>query len=157
MPTVEPDYEELLRLFNKHRVHYCVIGAYAVAFHAVPRFTKDLDLLVGPSLENGKRIIRALKGFGFGSLDLSSSDFDRPGRIIQLGYEPVRVDLLTSIEGCTFEQVWKHRVTGRYGKQRVAFIGLNELILNKRASCRQQDQADLEILEVQRRRTRKRK
>ncbi len=146
MQRVEKDYEELLQLFNKHRVRYCIVGAYAVAFHAVPRYTKDIDLFVEPSEKNAERIIQALEEFGFGSLKLTPSDFDRPGRIIQLGYEPVRVDLVTSIGGCTFKQVWKNRVKGIYGSQRVHLIGSNELIRSKRAAGRPQDKADLELL-----------
>lgn len=146
----ERDFEELLGLFNKSRVRYCVIGAYAVAFHVRPRYTKDMDLLVEPSLENGRKIVEALKEFGFGSLKLQPGDFAKPGRIVQLGYEPVRVDLLTSIAGCTFEQVWKHRVRGKYGKQRTFFIGRDELIRNKQLSGRHQDQADIETLSPKR-------
>ena len=142
----ERDFVELLRLFNKHRVRYCIVGAYAVAFHARPRYTKDLDILVEPSITNGARIVKALKAFGFGSLKLTAGDFVRPGRFIQLGYEPLRVDLLTSFEGFTFEQVWRHRAVGRYGNVRTFFIGRDELIRNKELSGRHQDQADLERL-----------
>ena len=140
----EQDFVELLRLFNKHRVRYCVIGAYAVAFHARPRYTKDMDILVEPSIANGRKIVAALKEFGFGSFKLTAKDFARPDRFIQLGYEPVRIDLITSIKGCTFQDVWKHR--GTYGKQRTFFIGKDELIMNKESTARKQDQADLELL-----------
>lgn len=146
MKEVEKDYEELLRLFNKHKVKYCIVGAFAVAFYAVPRYTKDMDILVEPSIENGKRILNALNEFGFGVLKLSTNDFSKEDRIIQLGYEPVRVDIVTSIEGCTFDEVRRNKKIGRYGKERVYFIGLNELIKNKRASKRKQDEVDLEIL-----------
>ena len=142
----ERDFEELLRLFNKHRVRYCIVGAYAVAFHARPRYTKDMDILVEPSIENGRKIVAALKAFGFGALRLKPEDFALPGRFVQLGYEPVRVDLITSIEVCSFERIWKHRVQGRYGSQRVWFIGRRELIRNKEASGRRQDRLDLELL-----------
>ena len=144
----ERDFEELLRLFNKHRVRYCIVGAYAVAFHARPRYTKDMDLLVEPSIENGSKIVAALKEFGFGSLKLTPHDFIRLEQFIQLGYEPVRIDLITSITGCTFEQVWRHRVQGRYGRARTWFIGKGELIRNKRLSGRHQDKVDIEILQT---------
>ena len=154
----ERDFVELLRLFNKHRVRYCIVGAYAIAFHARPRYTKDLDIFVEPSLKNGERLIEALKEFGFGGLKLTAEDFARPGRFIQLGYEPVRVDLLTSLEGFTFEQVWRHRALGQYGNARVPFIGREELIRNKTLVGRRQDQADLERLRPRRvRRTNTRK
>ena len=146
----ERDFEELLELFNRHRVRYCIVGAYAVAFHARPRYTKDMDILVEPSVENGQHIVTALREFGFGELKLTPEDFVQPGRFVQLGYEPVRVDLLTSIEGFTFEQVWKHRALGRYGKVRTSFIGQHELIRNKELSARLQDQADVEMIRSRR-------
>lgn len=147
MAPIEKDFEELLQLFNKHRVKYCIVGAYAVAFHAVPRYTKDIDLLVEPNEENGKRIVGALADFGFGKLDISPADFTVPGRFIQLGYEPVRIDLSTSISGVTFDQVWKNRVRSTIGTHKVQYIGLKELIQNKKASGRKQDLADLELLQ----------
>lgn len=146
MAPIEKDFEELLQLFNKHRVKYCIVGAYAVAFHAVPRYTKDIDLLVEPNEVNGSRIVAALADFGFGQLDISPADFAVPGRFIQLGYEPVRIDLSTSISGVTFSQVWKNRVRSTIGTQKVQYIGLKELIRNKKASGRKQDLADLDIL-----------
>ena len=143
---VEKDYEELLKLFNKYRVKYCIIGAYAVAFYTKPRYTKDMDILVEPNIENGKRITGALNEFGFKSLDLSEKDFSQKGKIIQLGYEPIRVDIITSIQGCTFKEVWKGKVLETYGKEKVHFIGIDELIKNKKASNRKQDQVDLDTL-----------
>lgn len=143
---VEKDYEELLRLFNKHKVNYCIIGAYAVAFYAKPRYTKDMDILVKPDIENGRRIVDALNEFGLESLGLSEKDFSKKGKIIQLGYEPVRVDLMTSIEGLSFGQVWRGKATGTYGKEKVYFMGIKEMIKNKRASNRKQDKLDLDIL-----------
>ncbi|MFZ2602849.1 MAG: hypothetical protein WAX79_02470, partial [Candidatus Omnitrophota bacterium] len=95
----EKDYEDLLRLFNKHKVRYCIVGAFAVAFYALPRYTKDMDILVNPGIDNGRRIVNALKEFGFKSLKLTEEDFSREGKLVQLGYEPVRVDLITSISG----------------------------------------------------------
>lgn len=146
MEKTEKDFEELLRLFNKHTVKYCVVGAFAVAFYAIPRYTKDIDVFVKTSKKNANRILDALNEFGFGTLKLSINDFCQEGRIIQLGYEPVRVDIITSIDGCTFDEVWKNRREGRYGKEKVYFIGLNELIKNKQASKRKQDKVDLEML-----------
>lgn len=117
-----------------------------MAFHARPRYTKDMDILVEPALENGQRIVAALREFGFGGLKLTPKDFLQPGRFVQLGYEPLRVDLLTSIEGFTFAQVWKRRAPGAYGRVRTSFIGREELIRNKELSGRRQDQVDLEQL-----------
>lgn len=142
----EQDFEELLRLFNKHKVRYCIIGAFAVGFYGRPRYTKDLDILVEPDIKNSEKIINALKEFGFESLSLTAGDFSQPYKVIQLGYEPVRVDIITSIEGISFKKIWKHRERGSYGSLQVFFIGLNELIENKKASQRKQDRVDLDIL-----------
>ena len=152
---IQKDYEELLELFNKHKVVYCIVGAYAVAFHARPRFTKDLDILVKPERENGVRIVNALREFGFQSPDLTEKDFSRKGKIIQLGYEPVRVDIVTSVDGCTFTEIWKNRKRGLYGRQQVSFIGITQLMKNKKAAGRKQDQADLEILREVKKKSRK--
>jgi hypothetical protein len=144
---LEKDYIDLLRLFNRHRVKYCIVGAYALAFYARPRYTKDLDILVQTSVENGKRIVRSLNEFGFGALGLTADDFVGEGRIIQLGYEPVRIDLVTAIDGCRFVDVWRSRVRVRWSGIIVNIIGLSELRKNKRASGRLQDLADLELME----------
>jgi len=143
---IEKDYEELFALLNKHKVKYCVIGAYAVAFYAKPRYTKDIDIFIEPSVENSEKIINALNDFSFKSLKLSKEDFRTEGKIIQLGFEPLRIDILTSIEGCRFEQVWKNKVVATYGTERVFFIGLDDLIRNKQQSSRLQDKLDLDLL-----------
>jgi len=143
---IEKDYERLLELFNKHKIRYCIVGAYAVAFHAFPRYSKDMDILVEPNLENGERIIRALKDFGFSSLKLKEGDFAGKGSVIQLGYEPVRVDIVTSVDGCDFKTIWKNKKVGRYGKERVFFIGLADLIKNKKSTNRPIDKFDLKAL-----------
>ena len=143
---VERDYEDLLGSLNKHKVRYCIVGAYAVAFYGYPRYTKDMDILVEPTLENAKRVVEALKAFGFGSLKLTAEDFIREGNIIQLGYEPVRVDILTSITGVSFKDLWKEKRAGKYGRQRVFFIGKDALVRNKKLSARKQDLADLDAL-----------
>lgn len=143
---VEEDFEELFRLFNKHRVRYCIIGSFAVAFYAKPRYTKDIDVLIEPGLQNGQKILRALEDFGFVQVQLSAIDFRSKNRIIQLGYEPVRFDLITSVKGCSFKQAWKNKTPGIYGREKVSFIGLDDLIRLKRKSNRDQDKIDLDVL-----------
>lgn len=143
---IEKDYEELLELFNKHNVRYCIVGAFAVGFHGYPRYTKDMDLFVEPSRQNGQRIVDALAEFGFACLNLKPEDFLDPSAIIQLGYEPVRVDLITSLRGCSFGTAWEHRRNGTYGQQKVYFIGLAQLIRNKKIAARPQDRVDLDRL-----------
>jgi hypothetical protein len=143
---IEKDYEELLGLLNKHKVKYCIVGAYAVAFHKKPRYTKDIDIFVEPTVENGKKIVDALNEFGFESLHLSEKDFVEKGSIIQLGYEPVRVDIITEIAGVSFSEAWNNRTEGTYGNETVFFIGLKELIKNKENTGRRQDLVDLDLL-----------
>ena len=147
----EKDFEELLKLFNKNKVRYCIIGAYAVGLYGAPRYTKDMDLLVEPAFSNAQRIVKALAEFGFKSLGLKEKDFIQKGKTIQLGYEPVRIDLITSIEGCDFQEVWENKTIGAYGKQKAFFIGFDELIKNKKKSGRKQDSADVAILMRRRR------
>jgi len=142
----EKDFEDLFASFNKHKVRYCIVGAYALGFHAEPRYTKDMDLLIERTTANAERILRALKDFGFSFTNLKVGDLTRKGNIIQLGYEPVRVDLLTSLRGVPFERAWKQKIKGRYGAQRVFFLGVGDLIKNKKAVGRRQDLADLELL-----------
>jgi len=142
----EKDFEGLLKLFNKNKVRYCIIGAYAVAFYAEPRYTKDMDIFVEPDKDNARRIIKSLSEFGFKSLALEEKDLIRKGKIIQLGYEPVRIDLITSIEGCDFKEAWNNKAIGNYGKQKVIFIGLKELIKNKKKTGRKQDSVDIAVL-----------
>lgn len=146
MAEIEKDYEDLLRSLNIHKVKYCVIGAYAMALYVAPRYTKDMDIFVEATPSNAEKVITALRDFGFHHPSLTAKDFSKPGRTIQIGYEPVRVDILTSIDGCVFEEVWKNRIRGSYGKEKVYFIGRADLLRNKTASNRKQDQADLEAL-----------
>jgi hypothetical protein len=140
------DFCELLELFNAHQVKAIIVGAYALAFHGVPRMTGDLDVLVGTTPENAERVMRALTEFGFGEVGLSTADFQKPDVVIQLGHPPVRVDLLTSISGVTWEDAWSGRIADAIGGVPAAFLGLEELRRNKRAVGRHKDLADLEAL-----------
>ncbi len=140
-------FAELFACFNARRVRAVIVGGYALAFHAKPRFTKDIDIFIDPDPENAERVMGALADFGFGDVGLTSADFATAGAIVQLGVAPNRVDLLTAIDGVTFDEAWAGRVQGNYGDQPVFFLGLEDLRRNKRASGRQQDLADLETLE----------
>jgi hypothetical protein len=141
------DFEELFACLRHRNVKALVVGGYAVAFHGQPRFTKDIDVFVEPSPENADRLLAALTDFGFGGLGLTVEDFATPGKIVQLGVAPNRVDLLTTIDGVTFDEAWHGRISGHYGNEAVDYIGLAELIRNKRASGRPQDLLDIEGLE----------
>jgi hypothetical protein len=147
MAGATKDFEELLGAFLRRDVRFVIVGAHALAYHAKPRYTKDLDLFVEPSSENASKIVGALEEFGFGGLGIGLSDFDRPGRILQMGAPPNRIDVMTAIDGVTFAEVWDSRVEGLYGSLQVPFIGYEALVRNKRTAARPQDLADLEMLE----------
>lgn len=145
--SVSKDFEELFTCLNARGVRAVIVDAYAVAFHGKPRFTKDIDILVEPSQDNAHRLLAALADFGFGSLGLKADDFAAPGRIVQLGYSPNRVDLITAIDGVDFESAWRGRIQGRYGSTAVSYLGRNELIRNKSAAGRPQHLVDLAALQ----------
>jgi hypothetical protein len=145
--NVSADFEELLALLNAHEVRALVVGGFAFSFHAKPRYTKDLDIWIDPEPENVSRLLRALDEFGFGSIGLKAEDFLSPGRFVQLGYSPVRIDLLTSILGVSFEEAWANRVQDMFGTTRACYLGKTELIRNKQAVGRAQDRVDVEVLQ----------
>jgi len=140
------DFKEFVELLNKSNVKYLVVGGYAVAVHGFPRYTKDLDIWIELSSHNADAIIDALAQFGFGALDLKPEDFLEAGRIIQLGYPPHRIDLITSLSGVTFEDCYRVRVQVDLQGMTVDFIDLDNLKKNKLATGRIQDLADLENL-----------
>ncbi|GAB6269475.1 MAG: hypothetical protein STSR0002_22170 [Smithella sp.] len=142
----QKDFKELLELFNGHKVEYMIVGAYALAFYGVPRFTSDIDIFVHPSPENAKKILSALADFGFSSLSLTIEDFQNPDSVVQLGVPPVRIDIITSITGVTWEDADKGKQEGLYGDVPVHFLGKEQYITNKRATGRKKDLADLESL-----------
>ena len=143
---VQKDFKELLELFNGHKVEYMIVGAYALAFHGAPRFTGDIDILVRPFPENAQKILSALTDFGFGSLNLTVDDFQKLNYVVQLGSPPVRIDIVTSITGVTWEEAAVGKQAGLYGDVPVFFLGREQYIANKRATGRKKDLADLEAL-----------
>ncbi|MGB5216706.1 MAG: hypothetical protein WBN66_00270 [Smithella sp.] len=142
----QKDFKELLELFNGHKVEYMIVGAYALAYHGAPRFTGDIDIFVKPSLDNAQRILSALSDFGFGALNLTIDDFQNPDSVVQLGVPPVRIDIITSITGVTWQESDKGKLEGVYGDIPVYFLGREQYIANKRAIGRKKDLADLESL-----------
>lgn len=141
------DFREFIKSLNDSHVRYLVVGGYAVALHGSPRYTKDMDVWVENSAENAARMVTALEQFGFASLGLAASDFLEPDQVIQLGYPPARIDLLTTAAGVEFQECYKSRVEVEIEGVRVNFINLENLKKNKRAAGRAQDLADLENLE----------
>ena len=143
---VQPDFRDQLALFDAHGVDYMIVGAYALAFHGAPRYTGDIDIFVKPDPINAQRIMAALEEFGFGSVGLTASDFESRDKVIQLGVPPVRVDIITSITGVSWEEAVTGRAKGKYGDIPVYFIGREQFISNKKALGRKKDFADLEAL-----------
>ncbi len=142
------DFRDLLLLRYEHEVEYLVVGGYATSVYAKPRYTKDIDIWVCPSLENGSRIVAALDAFGFGSLGLTQKDFASLDTIVQLGYEPNRIDLLTELAGLSFAECYARRERFRLDSQLiVSLISRQDLLLNKRAVGRPQDLADVAAIE----------
>ena len=141
------DFKEFIQSLNNNQVHYLIVGGYAVAFHGHPRYTKDIDIWIELEKENASKIIKALDQFGFGSLGLKEEDFLIEDQIIQLGYPPNRIDLLTSLSGIDFKICYVLRVQVEVEGVIVNFIDLESLKKNKQASGRHQDLADLENLE----------
>jgi len=131
---IQPDFKDLLKSLNAHKVKYIIVGGYALAFHGAPRYTGDIDIYVKPEAENANRIMKALEEFGFGSAGLTCEDLQNPDNVIQLGVPPVRVYIITSISGVTWEDAFSGCVDGKYGDVPVKYIGLNEFIINKRTT-----------------------
>ncbi|MBI5047363.1 MAG: hypothetical protein HZB54_00225 [Deltaproteobacteria bacterium] len=143
---VEKDFEEFIRLLNRHKVKYLIVGAYAVTFHAQPRNTGDIDFFIESEKDNAKRLIKAIRDFGFESLNLTEDDFLKPDYVVQLGYEPNRIDLLSSISGIKFDRGYAAKVKGMFGRETTWFISFENLIKNKQTVGRKKDEADVEVL-----------
>jgi hypothetical protein len=143
---VQNDFKELLELFNAHNVQYLIVGGYALAYHGAPRYTGDIDIFVKSDSQNAALILKALDDFGFGKVGLKVEDFTNKDNIVQLGYPPVRIDIITSISGVSWGDACKSRERGYYGDVPVYYIGRDQYIRNKKASGRQKDLADIEVL-----------
>jgi len=144
--NLDRNFEEFIRYLNDNAVRYLVVGGYAVAIHGHPRYTKDLDIWVDATPENARKLMAALRDFGFGESGLSESDFTTPEQVIQLGYPPHRIDLLTTLRGVDFETCHQAKVPVRLGDTLIDFIDLENLIKTKLATGRAQDQADVDSL-----------
>lgn len=140
------DFKEFIQSLNDNQVRYLVVGGYAVALHGYPRYTKDIDIWIELSPTNASRVIGALEQFGFGSLGLKEQDFLEADTIIQLGYPPRRIDLLTTLAGVDFDQCFAAKIIVEMSGVKVNFIDLENLKRNKLATGRAQDIADVENL-----------
>lgn len=143
---LNPDFRAFIEYLNANGVRYLLVGGYAVAHHGHPRYTKDLDIWLEVAPDNAIRVLKALDDFGMSQLGLEQKDFLEPKAVIQLGYPPRRIDLLTSADGVSFEDCFNSRVEVNWDGVRIPVIDLENLIRNKRASGRHQDLADIESL-----------
>lgn len=144
---LEPDFLEFIELLNKHEVEYLVVGAHALAFFGRPRNTGDLDIWINSSPCNAVKLLDVLDDFGFGSLGLKTEDFTKENQVVQLGYPPLRIDILNSLSGLTFQEAYSNRINTQINGITIWVIGLKEFHKNKLATGRKKDLGDIELLE----------
>ncbi|HSM17511.1 MAG TPA: hypothetical protein VK845_11025 [Gemmatimonadales bacterium] len=142
------DFSDLISAFNAHGVEHIVVGAHALAAHGHVRATKDLDIWVRPDRENAGRVLQALTAFGAPIDNLTEHELSEPGLVFQIGIAPVRIDLVTAIDGVSFDEAWSERVVTQFGGEETAVLSRRHLIRNKRSTGRLQDLADVERLEA---------
>jgi hypothetical protein len=145
---VDQDFKELLLTFNAHNVEYLVVGAHALAAHGHVRATKDLDVWVRPDEKNAPRVLRALSEFGAPTVELTVDDLSRKGTIFQIGMPPLRIDIITDIDGVEFDDAWPDRLETMFGGVPASVISRQHLITNKKTAARLQDLADVQQLEI---------
>jgi len=143
---LEPDLREFIELLNAREVRYVIVGAIALAYHGRARYTGDIDFFVEASERNAALLTEVLDQFGFTNVGIDKEDFTALDQVVQLGVEPHRMDLMTSISGVAFEEAWNSREYGDLDGMQVPFISRELLKRNKRAVGRTQDLADLEYL-----------
>src|SRR3954470_17115580 len=143
---LNPDFKEMLSCLKDEEVEFLVVGAYALAAHGFPRATGDLDIWISNSSENAARVMRALTKFGAPVSDLALDDFTASDMIVQLGVEPCRIDLLTGIDGVSFEEAWQNRVGITNEKMDIDVLSKEDLLRNKLAAGRDKDQGDISWL-----------
>ncbi len=144
---LSPDFRDLFRLLNKHRVKYLVVGAHAVVYYTEPRFTKDLDILIKSDLQNAERVYQALREFGAPLKGMAVKDLTDRKMVYQIGVAPVRVDIIMGLPGMDFDSIWKNRVRSKYGDVPISILGKNDLMHAKKRAGRPQDKIDLEKLQ----------
>jgi len=145
------DFEDFVRLLNHHKVEYMIVGGYALAFHGKPRHTGDLDIWINISENNAKLMLRVLKDFGLSSMNFKKEDFLKAGYISQIGYPPLRIDILNTIDGVDFKDAVKEmRILKVDDDLTINYIGLNDFIKNKKASGRSQDLTDIKEIQTKR-------
>ena len=140
------DFREFLKLLNRRRVKYLIVGGYAVGFHGYPRPTGDIDIFIAISPDNARAMVEVFRDFGFVTVDLSEALFLSAGGVARIGRPPVRIEILNEIDGVEFSACHARRVSGKLAGLKVNFIGFDDLLKNKRAAGRPKDLADLSYL-----------
>lgn len=143
-----PDFKDLLSEFNAQGVEHIIVGAHALAVHGLVRATKDLDVWIRPTPNNARRVFKALAAYGAPLDDLTEADLSVPGLIFQIGIEPLRIDVLTEVDGVTFDDAWRDRVGVTFDREPASVLSAEHLLATKRAAGRLQDLADVERLEA---------
>lgn len=142
---MEEAHLNLYRSLNENKVKYLIIGGMAAVIYGSPRLTKDIDILIEPTLNNAKRLLTTLKGVGFGTAGLTNAQ-----KIIEnevsIFKDYIRLDVLTKVKGIEFQKVWRNRVIKRIDRVRVHLINIDDLIVSKKATGRQMDLEDIIIL-----------
>ena len=141
--NLDKDFNEFVELLLRHNVRFLIVGGYALAAHGLPRATGDLDVWVWINTDNALNIVKSLDEFGFSQVGLTMENFIHEDAVIQLGYPPHRIDILTSIDGVDFDDAYARRTVINIDSQDIPFIGRDDLIRNKRAASRPQDIADV--------------
>ncbi len=144
---VNQDFKDLFKTFKEYTVKYLIVGAYAVIYYAEPRYTKDLDIWIEPTMENARRVWEALAAFGAPLKDVSLDDFCNLELIYQIGVAPNRIDIMMNIPGLEFSSAWDRRETSSYGGEPVYIVHIDDLIEAKKTMDREQDRLDVRILE----------
>jgi Nucleotidyl transferase of unknown function (DUF2204) len=136
---ISSDYKDLLRSLNAAGVRYLVVGGYAVMIYTEPSFTKDLDIWTEPTIENAQALFRALSAFGAPLKGISPKDFTEPEIFYQMGVEPVRVDVLTSLPGLVFSEAWDRKEAVDFDGEQAFVLGREDLVLSKKLTGRPRD------------------
>ena len=146
MIRLPPDFKEFLQLLNTHQVEYLLIGGHAVGYYGYPRATADMDVWVAMHPQNAAKMVQVLKEFGFDVPELSANLFLKKDQMVRMGVAPVRLEILTTISGVDFADCYAERIVDVIDGVEVSIISLKHLKLNKKASGRHKDLADLENL-----------
>ena len=144
--VLPPDFKEFLSLLKDKNIQYLLIGGYAVGYHGYPRSTNDMDIWIAIDSKTAKQMVLALKEFGFDSPQLSEELFLKEKNIVRMGIAPIRIEILTTISGVSFEECFKQRIVDEIDGIEVSIISLRHLKINKKASGRHKDLDDLENL-----------